>query len=91
LDWRDLRLGAHASTSAWGSADVLDRFQSEITDSAHLSDRRTRLAAGAGWRSPGTAIGVFADLERVVRSGRLAGTTSRQGEKNLYAGLAFSF
>jgi hypothetical protein len=91
LDWIGFRLSAQASTSAWGSADVLDRFQSEITDNAHLSDARTRLSAGAGWRIPGTSIEVFADVERVERSGRLAETASRRVEKKLYAGLAFSF
>jgi len=91
LDWRGFRLSALASSSAWGSADALHRFQSEITNNAHLSDARTRLAAGAGWRIPGTPIEIFVDVERIERSGRLAGTESRRVEKKVYAGLAFSF
>lgn len=91
LDWKGFRAEAQASIGAWGSADVLDRFQAEIANNAHLSDGRTRLAAGAGWRIPGTPIEVFAEIERVARSGRLAETRSRQVDKKFYAGLAFSF
>jgi Domain of unknown function (DUF3943) len=80
-----------AEYNAWGSVDALDRFQAEITDNAHLGDTRTRLLVGASLRLPRTPVKLFAEIESVRRSGRLAEVRSVVRETKAYAGLAFSF
>ena len=91
LDWKDLRIHGRAEFGAWGSADVLDRFQGEVTNNAHLADTRRRLLIGAGWTVPGTPLELFAELESVRRRGRLAEVRADRLETKAYAGLAFSF
>lgn len=91
LEWGDLRAEALASFGAWSSVDVLDRFQSEVTNNAHLGDNRTRFAVGAGWRIPRTRLELFARFEGLHRWGRILETRSHGLEKRLFAGLEFQF
>ena len=91
LDWKGFRARGLAAFSAWGSADVLDRFQDEVTNNSHLSDVRARFLLGAGWRMPGTPLELFAEVESVRRGGRLAEVRASRLEKKACAGLAFSF
>ena len=91
LDWKNFRAYGRAEFGAWGSADVLDRFQNEVTNNAHLTDTRTRGLIGAGWTWPGTPFELFAELESVRRWGRLAEVRGDRLETKAYAGLAFSF
>ncbi len=91
LDWKGFRAHGLADFGAWGSADVLDRFQDEVTNNAHVTDTRARWRFGAGWTVPGTPFELFAEFESVRRWGRLADVRSHRLEKKAYAGLAFSF
>ncbi len=91
LGWKNLRVHGRAEFGAWGSADVLDRFQGEVTNNAHLADTRSRLLIGAGWTVPGKPLEFFAELESVRRRGRLAEVRADRLETKAYAGLAFSF
>jgi len=91
LDWKGFRLNGLAAFGAWGSADGLDRFPSDVTNNAHLSDTRARYLFGAGWRVPGTPFELFLELESVRRAGRLADVRAGGLENKAYAGLAFSF
>jgi hypothetical protein len=91
LDWGRFRAEALASFGAWSSVDVLDRFDGEVTNNAHLGDNRSRYLIGAGWRVPGTPIQVFARYEGIHRFGRVLEARTRGFEKRLFAGLEFAF
>jgi len=91
LDWKGFTVHGLAGFSAWGSADVLDRFQDEITNNARLADSRTRYLFGAVWKVPGAPFELFVEIESVLRRGRLAEVSANGLEKKAYAGLAFSF
>lgn len=91
LGWKGFGAYGRAEFGAWGSTDILDRFQNEVTNNAHLADTRARWLIGAGWTVPGTPFELFIELEGVRRTGRLAEVRSRGLENKAYAGLAFSF
>ncbi len=91
LDWRGFRARGLASYGAWGSIDFLDRFQAEVTNNAPLGDTRVRLLAGLGWKVPRLPIELFADVEAVRRSGRIAEFGAIGRETKIYAGLAFTY
>jgi len=91
LDYRNFRARGQAELGAWGSVDVLDRFQDEVTNNAHLTDSRTRFLLGVGWKMPGAPLELFADIESVRRWGRLEEIRSHRLETKAFAGLAFSF
>jgi hypothetical protein len=90
LDWGRFRAEALASFGAWSSVDVLDRFDGEVTNNAHLGDNRSRYLIGAGWRVPGTPLEVFARYEGIHRFGRVLEARTRGLEKRLFAGLEFA-
>jgi len=91
LDWKGFRVRGLASIGAWSSIDDLDRFRAEVTNNTSLRDTRIRLLAGVGWRVPGTALEVFADIEEVRRGGRIAEFAAGGRETKIYAGVAFTF
>lgn len=91
LEWGNFRAQALASFGAWSSVDALDRFQSEVTNNAHLDDNRLRGLAGAGWRIPGSSFELYARYEVIRRWGRVLEARVRGLEKRLFAGLEFSF
>jgi hypothetical protein len=91
LEWRSLRLRTAADLGAWGSIDVLDRFQPEIAENAHLDDRRLRYLAGAGWKLPGAPLEVFANFEGIRREGKIKDVAVSRLEKRLFAGLLLGF
>lgn len=91
LEWGNFRAQALAGFGAWSSVDGLDRFQSEITNNAHLDDNRSRYLIGAGWRVPGTSFELFAKYEGIRRWGRVLEARVHGLEKRLFAGLEFSF
>jgi len=91
LEWGNFRAQAAASFGAWSSVDALDRFQSEVTNNAHLDDNRSRFLLGAGWRVPGTSFELYARCEGVRRWGRVLEARAHSLEKRLFAGLEFSF
>ena len=91
LDWKGFRVRGLASYGAWGSIDFLDRFQAEVTNNASLGDTRVRLLAGLGWKVPRLPIELFADVEAVRRSGRIAEFGAGCRETKIYAGLAFTY
>jgi len=91
LDWKGFTVHGLARFSAWSSADVLDRFQDEVTNNAHLTDGRARYLVGTAWKVPGTPFELFVEIEGVRRRGRLAEVRAEGLEKKAYAGLAFSF
>jgi hypothetical protein len=91
LDLKGFRARGLASYGAWGSIDFLDRFQAEVTNNAPLGDTRVRLLAGLGWKVPRLPIELFADVEAVRRSGRIAEFGAGCRETKFYAGLAFTY
>jgi hypothetical protein len=91
LEWGNFRAQALAGFGAWSSVDGLDRFQSEITNNAHLDDSRSRYLIGAGWRVPRTPFELFAKYEGIRRWGRVLEARVHGLEKRLFAGLEFSF
>ena len=91
LDWKGFRVRGLAAYGAWSSIDLLDRFQAEVTNNASLGDTRVRLLAGLGWKVPRLPIELFADIEAVRRSGRIAEFGAGCRETKIYAGLAFTY
>jgi hypothetical protein len=91
LDWGRFRLGALASFGAWSSVDVLDRFDGEVTNNAHLGDDRWRYLVEAGWRVPGAPVEIFARYEGLHRFGRVLEARAHGLEKRFFAGLELGF
>lgn len=91
LEWGGLRARAQASFGAWSSASALDRFQSNVTNDAHLGDNRFRYLFGAGWKLSRMPFELFVNYEGIHRWGELLEVHTRGLEKRLFAGLEFSF
>jgi hypothetical protein len=91
LDLGNIRLQGLFDAGVWGSADHLHRFQDEITNNSHLSDRRVRVLFGAGWRVPGSPLELVLEAEGVRRHGRLGAVSVGSFEGKACAGLALHF
>jgi hypothetical protein len=91
LEWGNFRAQALASFGAWRSVDVLDRFQNEITNNAHLDDNRSRTLLGAGWKLPRIPIELYVKYEGIHRWGRVLEARVQGLEKRLFAGVEFLF
>jgi hypothetical protein len=91
LEWGGFRAQAGASFGAWSSVDGLDRFQSEVTNNAHLDDNRAKYSVGAGWKVARTPFELFVRYEGIHRWGRVLEARARSLERRLFAGLELSF
>lgn len=91
VDWGRLWVRGLASGHAWGSFQGRDRFQSSITNNAAAADTRTRYLFTAGWRFGAAPVRLFAGIEGIRRSGRVAEVKAATRETRTFAGLSFLF
>ncbi len=89
LDYRGLNVEARWWGSAYGSIDHRDRFQDEIANPAHVSDRYASWSLRTGFRFPGLPVELTAVWEGVDRRGRLRPLRVKAHESRAFFGFTF--
>jgi hypothetical protein len=91
VDWGRLWVRVLASGHAWGSWNVRDQFQAELTNNSAASDTRSRFLFKGGWRFPRAPVRAFASVESIRRWGRMGNIEAGSRETRASAGLSYLF
>ena len=90
-NYRHLALDARFRYQAYGSFDVRDRYQAEVTDNFHVRDRRLTYLLGASVRIPGTSVLVAGEFEGIDRRGIIKDVDVRNLEERFSLAMSVKF
>jgi hypothetical protein len=91
LEYRRLELEAASSLDFFHSIEGHDRFQDQVTNDFHLSDRRFTHSARLRYHLPGGGQAPWLGVEHVTRTGRIGGMHVTNTETRFQAGLSVIF